>query len=302
LELVLRKHKILLLSDEGFSSRPDTGYKYSNFLAKSLKYFLREFDVKVLVYLRRQDSFYESWYTQRIQAGTTSSDFHQFWRDFSFQNINYLKVINAYADAFGESNLIVRPYMKDKLKDGNVIHDFLEIIGVSDIYSLNFDVPFANNSISVAALKAMRAINEGKHKGRISESERSRVRRLLQSTNSKREWEHHRYLKPSQRREILEYFEEQNHEICTKWFGFDDNIWRFSNSSQQTPNPDNDRDKLTIEDLAEVNMRILESVNKRVLEKVNPQHKKHLSEFVSPDTLEVNTLAELQMKLLQYFL
>jgi hypothetical protein len=186
LELVLRKHKILLLSDEGFSSRPDTGYKYSNFLAKSLKYFLREFDVKVLVYLRRQDSFYESWYTQRIQAGTTSSDFHQFWRDFSFQNINYLKVINAYADAFGESNLIVRPYMKDKLKDGNVIHDFLEIIGVSDIYSLNFDVPFANNSISVAALKAMRAINEGKHKGRISESERSRVRRLLQSTNSKR--------------------------------------------------------------------------------------------------------------------
>jgi hypothetical protein len=49
-------------------------------------------------------------------------------------------------------------------------------------------------------------------------------------------------------------------------------------------------------------MRILESVNKRVLEKVNPQHKKHLSEFVSPDTLEVNTLAELQMKLLQYFL
>lgn len=49
-------------------------------------------------------------------------------------------------------------------------------------------------------------------------------------------------------------------------------------------------------------MRILENVNKRVLEKVKPQHKKHLSKFTPPDTLDVNTLAEIQMKLLQYFL
>ncbi len=306
-ELASRTKNKLLLSGERFSGSPESGYQDSQFLARSAKYLLRDFEVKVLVYIRPQDSFYESWYTQMVQQGTAqqgaiSSHFKKFWKDFSFQNINYQEVINAYAEAFGASNLIVRPYMKSKLKDRNVIHDFLDIIEFNDITSLNFDVPFANNSISASALKIMNSVNKARDEGRISESERARVRSLLQSTNSKREWEHHRYLKPSQRREILEYFEDQNYEICTKWFGFDDNLWRFSDSSQQDLNRENDSDELNIEDLAEVNMRILENVNKLVLEKVNPQHKKHLSDFTHPDTLDVNTLAELQMKLLQYFL
>jgi hypothetical protein len=189
--LASRTNNQLLLSGERFSGSPESGYQDSQFLARSAKYLLRNFDVKVVVYLRPQDSFYESWYTQMIQQGTAqqgaiSSGFNQFWSNFSFQNINYQKVINAYANAFGKSNLIVRPYMKSKLKDRNVIHDFLSIVGLNDIHSLDFNVPFANNSISGSALKIMNSVNKARDEGRISESERSRVRRLLQSTNSKR--------------------------------------------------------------------------------------------------------------------
>lgn len=84
------------------------------------------FNIKVIVYLRRQDSFIESAYYQIVKgSGIFTGSIHDAVEDLSVY-MDYDFVLNLWAEVFGKENILVRAYEKQQLPNGSV-KDFLKI-------------------------------------------------------------------------------------------------------------------------------------------------------------------------------
>tara|TARA_R110002110_G_scaffold3754_1_gene19523 strand:- start:51050 stop:52003 length:954 start_codon:yes stop_codon:yes gene_type:complete len=71
------------------------------------------FDVKVVLYVRKQDHYLESKYNQQVRSYRTrySGSIYQFLTTFNFYvQFNYNLVAQRWENVFGQENLIVRPY------------------------------------------------------------------------------------------------------------------------------------------------------------------------------------------------
>lgn len=85
-----------------------------------------EFEVFIIVYLRRQDTFNESVYSQAVTC-TIQKETRKVSENL--RRPNYYKALNAWADIVGKSNILVRPYESVQLPKG-IIHNFLSAAGL----------------------------------------------------------------------------------------------------------------------------------------------------------------------------
>ncbi len=84
-------------------------------------------DVRIVVYLRRQDQYLQSLYKHAVVGGR-KLDFESWYANYLFRG-DYLSVVRQWAAAFGPKALILRPYERD----GAPIHsiaDFFSVLGV----------------------------------------------------------------------------------------------------------------------------------------------------------------------------
>lgn len=112
--------------------------------------------VRIVVYLRRQDLFYLSGYSQRIKNGSTLP-----WSDLS-ENFDpsvydYASLLEGWKSAFGRENIIVRVFERPQMIGGDLIRDFLSVIGFED-------APVAetvrkNESLDYRSLEFLRRLN-----------------------------------------------------------------------------------------------------------------------------------------------
>lgn len=116
-------------------------YKYTN-------------EVEIIIYIRRQDSLAIS----QKQEGTK-------WRDNSFvyghelkalplkltpeakAYLNFYEKIQKWSKAFGEKNIKVRIFEKDRLHNGDAVEDFTQVVGIQDYDKLQH-VERVNESIA----------------------------------------------------------------------------------------------------------------------------------------------------------
>jgi hypothetical protein len=86
-------------------------------------------DVRVIVYLRRQDQYLQSLWKQAV-CGGRKTDFAQ-WRDKLPYRGDYFCNVERWSEQFGEESIVVRPYVRNGTVD--TIGDFCRIIGASDL-------------------------------------------------------------------------------------------------------------------------------------------------------------------------
>jgi hypothetical protein len=95
----------------------------------------KEFKINIIVYLRSQDDWLESAINQTIKFGglmpekvrvASIEELIEIYRP----RLDYEKVLNIYAGVFGKDAVKVRLYEKSKLVDGDVVSDFLDILGI----------------------------------------------------------------------------------------------------------------------------------------------------------------------------
>lgn len=112
----------LLVSSEGFCSLRTRKEIFDLYNA------LQGFYVKVIAYVRRPDLWLESWYSQIVKnkpfSRKTFFDYLKNHQEPSLQTI-----IN-YGEQFGFNNLIVRPFERKSLFEGDLYKDFLKCLGV----------------------------------------------------------------------------------------------------------------------------------------------------------------------------
>ncbi len=118
----------------------------------------RNYDFKIVSFLRRQDEYLETQYNQHVKT-------HDFWSlydkdTFSFYEekkelFDFNQILKRWENVFGEENMKVAIYEKNR----NVILDFLRILGINEVPKLSkkSDV---NPKLSLKALEFMRISNK----------------------------------------------------------------------------------------------------------------------------------------------
>lgn len=84
-------------------------------------------DLRIVMYLRRQDKYLQSLYKQTVAGGRRIS-FQQWREKFHFRG-DYLTVVKQWADAFGKDALEIRPYERGG-RTVDVVQDFLSLLGI----------------------------------------------------------------------------------------------------------------------------------------------------------------------------
>jgi hypothetical protein len=199
----------------------------SEALIFEIKRFLRDFDVKVLCYLRRQDDYLESWYNQMVKMGAKVPEGFSSDLLYTLDEIhsNYLRVLDAWERIFGRSNMIVRIYDRRNILDGDIIKDFLSIFNLKGIYMGNKSISadLRNKSINNSFIELKRWCNyflsgEGERRQTKNESIREILRAVdsLYMKNTSR-WRK-RVLFYDERKELLRKNEGINREISNRYF------------------------------------------------------------------------------------
>ncbi len=125
----------------------------------SLQKILYEFfdDVKIIVYLRRQDDFLLSSYSTRVKTGCSEK--------ISIPNNNkienrydYWAILKKWEEVFDKKNIIVKVFEREQMLDGNLLTDFISTFGLN--ITDKFEVSENRNlSLDEPCLDFLRRIN-----------------------------------------------------------------------------------------------------------------------------------------------
>ncbi len=130
-ESELEKYDKVLLSDEAI-------YRTGGYLTEFWRMLKKRTErtgstLKAIVYVRKQDDFFWSYYIQSIRHRQRILRLREsVLRDWVYLPYwNYYKYVKRIESVIGRENMIVRVYEKEQWKSGSVIDDMLEAIGVS---------------------------------------------------------------------------------------------------------------------------------------------------------------------------
>jgi len=257
----------LIISSESLSGSPENGYKNSDIVASMLKSATTSYNVIIIIYLRRQDEFIESIYTQKIHQGESLS-FNKFKQNFnSTKTLNYNHLLNSFEKNFGKSNIIVRSY--HKASENGLLTDFEEAAGIYLLPSTQNKRK--NPSYSRNALEIARICNK-----QLTGNQIKHLRKSLQKTMAKDKNEPFTFFDKNSRSDLLQKHRHSNQEVAKNYFNNNIELLFPSKNITSTSNHHN---KLTPE-----------SISPLIIELINQQNKKTLITFKKPLTLYRNLI------------
>tara|TARA_R110001599_G_scaffold145321_1_gene327627 strand:- start:82094 stop:83197 length:1104 start_codon:yes stop_codon:yes gene_type:complete len=99
-------------------------------------------ELKVVVYLRRQDQLYSSFFNQDVKgARQWAHNAYQFYQTHQIFQHDYSELLGIWSDGVGRENMVIRPYETAQWVGGNIIDDFCAATGIEPLGS----VPTAPN-------------------------------------------------------------------------------------------------------------------------------------------------------------
>ena len=134
-------------------------------------------NIKIVVYLRRQDQFLLSTYSTLIKSGATSELSTPSPR-FVQNRYDFAVLLSRWSEVFGASNLLVRAYDKKCFVKGDLLKDFAATLGVKFDKAFT-EPPILNQSLDPEVLEFLRNLNF--HLPGIMDEGGIRMRTLLSS-------------------------------------------------------------------------------------------------------------------------
>ncbi|MFT5709802.1 MAG: hypothetical protein ACI8QT_000489 [Halioglobus sp.] len=147
----IKQHKNIIISSEAFQ----------NINPKKMKVDFKDFNIKVVVYVRDQVSYLLSSYAQAVKARKVTLTLERY-EATQFKNMNYLKFIKRWEKAFSSVELIIGSFSKQHLLGGDIRKDFLirsDICQVGELDNLDYAEGEKNISIGGGLLEFKRLLN-----------------------------------------------------------------------------------------------------------------------------------------------
>ncbi len=103
---------------------------------------------KIIVYLRRQDRYLEALYKQLVKNARIPTGAMAFF-ERKLESLAYAYSLDPYASRFGAENIILRPFERQHFRNGDVIEDFVDQIGVDLMGNLSRPDTSTNKTFSL---------------------------------------------------------------------------------------------------------------------------------------------------------
>ncbi len=228
-ESELKKYEKVLLSDETlFRTGGDVEEFWKIISERTEK---AGADLKVIVYFRRQDDFFRSYYFQNIRKRTRVLSLREsVLREWMYMpHWNYYNYAQRIASVIGKENTIVRVYEKDQLKGGrgSTVDDILEILGIGpDKYKdLDFELKMYNPSIGDLTAAAKRYYNQV-FEEHLTKLENHKITWVLNTADQKLfekgMIKNRTGMTKDIRKKVLNKYRNSNKKLAREYFGRDD--------------------------------------------------------------------------------
>ena len=160
-DLFIEHDNVLLSSEDIWLEEPDK--------IKFLKELCPDkYNIKVIVYLRKQIEYLESQYREIIRVWQEKEDMGKICSSNNpvvsaiMATLDYCSVLDNMESVIGKDNIIVRPYEKQQFVDENIVHDFLKCLGIEAYDDFIFYKTKYNPAMDNAVLKVKTAMNKSK--------------------------------------------------------------------------------------------------------------------------------------------
>ena len=196
-------------------------------------------EVRVIVYLRRQDRLALSAYSTTVRGGNA--------RPFAFEDVNHAgpyydqrALLERWASVFGERAITVRVFERARLVGGDVVDDFVDAAGIGHATGELARPPSTNEALSWTAQSILRAFNARPGDDpRLHGVDRRALRsHLLGELEGLADG--FAPVRPARAsaRAFQAHFEEANREVAERWLGgrgFDDSFDEYPEAPGPTP-------------------------------------------------------------------
>jgi hypothetical protein len=173
-------------------------------------------NIKIIMYFRRQDSMAVSEYSQFIKGGRLLHLQEAVSAATARKTYNYYATAKAWSQTFGIENIIVRPFERSQFKGGDVVLDYLSIIGINEIGKYT-PVDEQNRSLDIYTIEYLRHLNQ--HISRWATKgrnlERVGLAEILEEISNGPKPK----LSSEQITEFMAHFEESNSKLAREFMG-----------------------------------------------------------------------------------
>lgn len=246
---------VFLMSYEGLSGNIYYPYKNCAIIAEILSKVMEGFEVYIIVYLRRQDLFVESMYTQMIKEGFSIS-FKDYISKFDTTFFDWKILTDSYSKFFGKNRLIVKVYDKSDLGKNGITSSFADIIGITNInfkkFNINTNPGYSKDCIELAIF--INKLIRGRY--------RKKVRRMLELSNPKKIYEDFNYFSPIQRYLFLSKYNDINDYVAKTYFYKRNELFKFDKNKYEKIYRVNNFKSIIIVTIRFMNFVILFYINK----------------------------------------
>ncbi len=212
LKSVSRQCSRVLLSSEMFSENVDR---------EKLRQLHSVFStIRIVLYLRRQDSYLESSYAQLVKTGKIGHEIDV--HILQDRKLDYLTRCRFWEDLAGKGNVLVRPYEKGQLHQENLFADFLHhVFGLELTDDYKLPKRELNTRLSREALEYQKLVNRLKPRraGQRPLLAQLSGYSLRSSPETVRAFSGHGLLSPAQRSAILQPYAAGNERVAVEFLG-----------------------------------------------------------------------------------
>lgn len=199
------------------------------------------YQIKIIIYLRRQDDLALSWINQQVKAGWSGFKeltWEKFLENPHYIRLNYYKHLEEIASIFGDEAICVRVFEPGQFVGGSIYADFIDAIGLEWNEDYVIEEERANTGLSCNGQEIKRIMNDlPDHDDETFRFVRDTMRA---SAGVGVKSDRYEYLSADERREFLKKYEEGNRKIAEKYLGREDGkLFREVESKKEKWTPDN---------------------------------------------------------------
>ena len=217
------KSKNVIISEEAL------WYSSEEFLAEAKK---RYENIKVIVYIRRQDRAMEYWWNQMIKGGRwCDKSFHDYLASDGNNEIreglHYLKKLDQISGQIGKKNCIVRVYEKQQLQgEYGIISDFFSALGFTPEWNSCTKCLNLNDRLFGNYIEIKRVINSVCSAGYLPSKDMvSALERLSQRLCEKETG----YFTVEERKKFMGQFASENEQIAKEYLHRENGVLFYDN-------------------------------------------------------------------------
>lgn len=193
-----------------------------------------DYVIKVVVYLRRQDSLATSWWNQKIKIGKrvySKDSWENFVKDptkFELEYYDSLKFIEKFVE---KENIIVRRFGRQYFKNGSIFEDFIDAVGMR--YSSHFVISEGQRNVSLVGNthEIKRILNTIPD---LRDQDNKFFRSIVIDMSEQRpDLKKETMFSPEEALKFMEQYREGNRKIMKEYFGKDEDLFDMDFSKNQ---------------------------------------------------------------------